>query len=96
MVVGYMGAHLTAQQQDFNTAMSGVRISVEWLFGDVVRNFAFLDWKKNLKVWLQPVAKYYLVGALFTNCRACLYGNSTSAFFGLSTPNLGDYLRGAP
>ena len=96
LTVGYLGANLTNLQDDFNSAMSSVRVCVEWLFGDILRNFAFLDWKKNLKVLLQPVAKYYLVGTLLTNCRACLYGNTTSAFFGLSTPDLSDYLNGVP
>jgi hypothetical protein len=37
--------------------------------------FAFLDFKKNLKVLLQPVAKYYIVASLLINCHTCLYGS---------------------
>ena len=96
VIVGFGGAHLTPNQSEFNARMSAVRVSVEWLFGDVLRNFSYLDWKRNLKVLLQPVAKYYLVGALLTNCRACLYGNSTSEFFCLETPELEKYLSGQP
>ena len=29
--------------------MSSVRVSVEWLFGDIVRSFKFLDFKNNFK-----------------------------------------------
>ena len=36
LTVGYLGAHLTLAQQNFNSAMYGVRVSVEWLFGDVL------------------------------------------------------------
>ena len=34
--------------QAYNTAMSAVRSSVEWLFGDIINYFKFLDFKKNL------------------------------------------------
>ena len=34
---------------------------VEWGFGKICLTFAYLDFKKNLKVLLQPVGKYYLV-----------------------------------
>ena len=27
--------------------MSGVRVSVEWIFGDIITYFKFLDFKKN-------------------------------------------------
>jgi hypothetical protein len=35
--------------------MSQVRIAVEWLFGDIVNYFKFLDFKKNLKAWKSTV-----------------------------------------
>ena len=84
--------NLSAEQQEFNSRMSSVRESVEWEFGKMVRIFSFLDYKKNLKVLLSPVAKYYLVGGLLTNCHTCLYGSQTSAYFGLAPPTLADYL----
>ena len=96
LLTGYKGAQLTSLQHDFNSLMSKVRVSVEWCFGDVIRSFAFLDFAKNLKVLLQPVAKLYIVGCLLSNCRSCLYGNITSEFFGCETPTLENYLRGQP
>lgn len=39
----FKGGVLTPAQQDFNTSMSTVRSSVEWLFGDIVNYFKFLD-----------------------------------------------------
>lgn len=30
--------------------MSKVRVFVEWVFGDIINYFKFLDFKKNLKV----------------------------------------------
>ena len=38
---------LTPQMVNFNKAMSSVRVSVEWLFGDIVEYFKFVDFKKN-------------------------------------------------
>ena len=39
-------------------SMSSVCISVEWLFGDVVSSFVFIDSKKDLKVALSSVAAH--------------------------------------
>ena len=48
-------AHLTDDEQEFNTRMSKVRTCVEWGFAKICQNFAYLDFKKNLKILLQPV-----------------------------------------
>lgn len=41
---------LTPQMEAYNTPMSTVRTSVEWLFGDIINySIKFLDFKKNLK-----------------------------------------------
>ena len=37
---------LTPAQQAFNQSMSDVRVSVEWVFGDVVNYFKFTDFKR--------------------------------------------------
>ena len=39
---------LTRQMEEFNKSMSFVRISVEWLFGDIVNYFKFIDYKKKI------------------------------------------------
>ncbi|KAG0427280.1 hypothetical protein HPB47_025656 [Ixodes persulcatus] len=49
----YAGATLTQQQVLFNSGMSTVRQAVEWGFGKIVSEFAFLDFKKNQKLYLQ-------------------------------------------
>ena len=82
---------LTPQMQAYNSAMSEVRSSVEWLFGDVIGYFKFLDFKKNLKIGLSSVGKMYVVCALLRNVLTCLYGNQTSEFFELDPPSLQDY-----
>lgn len=82
---------LTPQMQAFNAAMSNVRTSVEWLFGDVINYFKFLDFKKNLKIGLSSIGKMYVVYALLRNALTCLYENETSEYFGLQPPQLLDY-----
>ena len=37
---------------------------MEWLFGDIINSFKFLDYKKNLKIGLSGVRKMYIVCAL--------------------------------
>ena len=88
----FRGANLTEDQKKFNERMSKVRVSVEWGFGKICTYFAYLDFKKNLRVLLQPVAKYYIVGALMTNCHTCLYGSLSSTFFEVGPPYLETYL----
>lgn len=80
-------------QNVFNKEMSRVRQSVEWGFGKVTTNFAFLDFKKNLKLLLQPVSKYYVVGVFLMNCHTCIYGSQTSSYFDCEPPSLTEYLQ---
>ena len=89
----FQGAALTPQMEMFNDSMSSVRVSVEWLFGDILNYFKFLDFKKNLKIGLSSVGKTYVVCALLRNALTCLYGNNTSDFFELDPPSLQDYFR---
>ena len=46
-------------QAKFTSDMDSLRISVEWSFSLIVRNWSFMDHEKNLKVWKQPIAKMY-------------------------------------
>ena len=87
----FRNAHLTQPMQDFNTSMSAVRTSVEWLFGDIINYFKFMDFKKNLKIGLSAVGKMYIVSAILRNALTCLYGNLTSDFFHLDPPTLQEY-----
>ena len=76
-------AALAHNEMAFNLSMSQVRIAVEWVFGDIINYFKFLDFKKNLNIGLSAVDKFYIVSALLRNALACLYCNSTSNFFQL-------------
>lgn len=87
----YKGANLSNAQRQFNASMSSVRVAVEWPFGEIATYFAFNDFKKNLKVGLQSVAKIYAVSCLIFNAKTCLHGSQTSQFFQLEPPSLHEY-----
>ena len=77
----FKGARLTQKEKDWNSAMSSVRVSVEWIFKDIINYFKFLDFKKNLKVQLSAVGKMYIVCTLLHNARCCLCGSTSSEYF---------------
>ena len=89
----YQGNCLTNLQKGYNTAMSNVRVSVEWLFKEILTYFAFVDFKINLKLGLSAIGKIYVVCALLTNVRTCLYKSQTSNFFVIETPMLEEYFN---
>lgn len=82
---------LTKKMEEFNASMGSVHTSVEWLFGDLINYFKFLDYKKNLKIGPSHVGKMYIVSALLRNALACLYCNRTADYFDLDPPPLIDY-----
>ena len=71
--------------------MSEVTVCVEWIFGDIINYFKFLDFKKNLKIGLSAVGKMYIVCALLHNARCCLYGNIRSTYFDCEPPVIENY-----
>ena len=87
----FRNPHLTPLMEAYNSSMSSVRVSVEWLFGDIIKYFKFVDFKKNLKIGMHSIGKMYIVCALLQNALSCLYGNNTATFFDLELPTLQDY-----
>ena len=71
--------------------MSKVRVTVEWLFGNIQNYFKFIDFKKEMKLCLSPVGKVYVVCALLQSAHTCLYGNEVSAFLGMKPISLQKY-----
>lgn len=78
---------ITPEMAGYNQSMSSVRVAVEW----IINYFKFMDFKKNLKIGLSQVGKMYIVSAILRNALTCLYGNTTSKFFGLEPPTLQEY-----
>ncbi|KAI9331652.1 hypothetical protein DFJ73DRAFT_664315, partial [Zopfochytrium polystomum] len=54
----FKGACLQEDVAEFNKRMSAVRVCVEWSFGHVLQNWAFVDYSKNQKLYLQQ-ASYF-------------------------------------
>ena len=75
----------------YNKATSSVRMSVKWLFGNIVNYFKFLDFKKNFKISLSAAGEMYIVAAILRNALPCMYGNLTSEYFALDPPIIHDY-----
>lgn len=73
--------------------MSEVRISVEWLFGNIKNYFKFIDFSKMLKIGLSAVGKQFLVCGLLQNAHTCLYSNVVSEYFDMQPPSLEDYFQ---
>ena len=79
--VSYRGARIKPQMEVYNEVMSAVRMSEEWVFGDIVSYFKFPDFKKNLKISLSAIGKMYTVCAILRNASTCMYSNLTSEHF---------------
>lgn len=76
--------------------MSKVREAVEWGFGETLRQFAFLDFSKNLKILLQPVGIYYMTAILLCNAHTICHSPQVPQYFTCSPPTLQEYFNGRP
>lgn len=72
--------------------MKLLRVAVEWGFQKVISEFAFLDFKKNLKLLLQDVELMYKAGVLLINCHTCLYGSQSAQYFNINPVGLEEYI----
>lgn len=92
----YKGPSVSEDQQRWNARMSHVREAVEWGFKEVSQQFAFLDFKANQKILLQPCAVYYLVAILLCNAHTILHVPQIPQFFACQPPTLQEYFQGGP
>ena len=81
----------TAEQRAWNTAMGGVRISVEHGFGLVVQSWPFLNCVAKQRIWGTRCGVMYRVAVLLTNARACLSPNQTSQRYSCKPPSVTEY-----
>lgn len=92
----YKGPSISEDQQQWNAAMSRVREAVEWGFKEVSQQFAFLDFKSNQKILLQPCALFYLIAILFCNAHTILHIPQIPQYFACQPPTLSEYFQGGP
>ena len=71
---------LTPMMEQYHFDMSSVRVTVEWLFGDIINDFKFLDFKKNLEIGISCVGKMYLVCALLNNTKPAYMETKLQSF----------------
>ena len=74
--------------------MKGVRITVEWLSGEIKTYFKFFDFKTQSKVGLSSIVKIYLVCGLLQNARTCMYGNTVAEYFEMDPMTLEKQFQG--
>jgi DDE superfamily endonuclease len=84
---------VSSPEAAWNTEMGSARISVEWTFGEVGRQFRHLNLKHSLQIFKFPVAKYYAVAVFFVNCRNSIYGSETSKYFECKHMSLDKYIN---
>ena len=95
MMTMYRGRVLPPWAHAFNNVMARPRTSVEWGYNQVCRKFAYVDWRKQLKIELMPVESIWHFGVFLTNClTAHCGGNQISDFFECLPPTLEEYLQG--
>jgi hypothetical protein len=67
--------------RQLNFVMSGVRIAVEWNFGNMVNQWRFLDDEQNQKINLNRPGKVFIVAAIMHNLHNIQYGNEIREYF---------------
>ena len=82
---------ITDRMKVFNKQMSAVRLSLAWLFGNVITHSGSWTSKKHLKIGESSVGKAFIVCALLRNSLTFMYGNIISKFFQLDNPTLENY-----
>ena len=64
----FRNVELTPEMREFNKEMSRVRVSVEWMFGNITKYFKFVDFKRQMKLHLSPIGKDLLHGCIIAEC----------------------------
>ena len=93
LLAPYNDPQLTQKQMNFNSSMNKVRVTVERMFGEVIHNFRFTDFRKNSNTGLSCVGKFYRVSAILTNAYTCLYKFNISQYFAIDPPLLEEYFQ---
>ena len=84
---------LTAVEHAWNTAMGGVRISVEHVFGIVLQEWTFLRCSWKHQILGTACGLWYRVAVLLTNAHNCFVPNQTAQCYGCMPPSIADYFH---
>ena len=72
---------ITGEEARFNKTMSAARIAVEWGFGKIKVNWAYLDFKKGMRPYQSDIQKLWPVAQILTNCHTCIYRQPDEQLF---------------
>ena len=93
MVSVFKGRQLPAAAERFNSVMCPIRTCVEWGYGKIVQYWAFVDFKKQMKIQRVRVEAMWHVAVFLTNALTCARGgNQISSYFDLSPPSIVEFL----
>lgn len=81
----------TERQNLENRCLSSCREVIEWDYGDVGKYWAFVDYKKTLKLRQMMIGRVYFVAMLLRNAYVTMNGCNTSTFYELMPPDFEDW-----
>ena len=76
MVSVFKGRQLPAAAERFNSVMCPIRTCVEWGYGKIVQYWAFVDFKKQMKIQRVRVEAMWHVAVFLTNALTCARGGN--------------------
>ncbi|KAE9176059.1 hypothetical protein PF004_g26202 [Phytophthora fragariae] len=86
---------VTREEIEVNRSLSKVRISVEWMFGKIIGDWAMLDFKRKMSIGNVPVGMLYEVAAIFADCvTIARHQNIISSYFDVRPPSFEKYFAG--
>jgi hypothetical protein len=75
------------------TYLAALRCPVEWSFGKLFREFKTLKARRRNKIFARTsLVEKFVCCAIFSNMLACVQGNQTANWYGVSVPLLSDYM----
>ncbi len=88
------GRELRRDRQAFNATYSPMITCVEWGYDKVVRHWAYVDFKKQMRMEMVRMEAMWHGAFWLTNVVTCVRGgNQISEYFELPPPTLEEYLR---
>jgi hypothetical protein len=86
-------ARLPPHASAFNNIVCPLRTSVEWGYEKIIKYWAFLDFKKQMKIGRSGIIAMWHMAVFLTNVVTCAKGgNQISTYFNLAPPSLENYV----
>lgn len=86
-------SELPPLEQQLNMEMARYREAIEWTFGKMAVNWRMFDLRDQLRLYLSPIGRHFLVSCILTNAHTCLHGSQVSHYYKLSPPTLEEYFK---